>query len=123
MRPSPRGCIRATMAPTGHPIRLSTNEATMADQTQTQTKTPATYDVTLTMEGPADAQYPVGFTAKWSNGATMQVDARTLSDSMQLWCMVHGLKQKVFDAAAIARDPKTGKSATVAQKFEAANDV
>ena len=37
--------------------------------------------------------------------------------------MYHGFEQKVRDAGAIARNPKTGRSATPQEKFEAMNKV
>lgn len=35
----------------------------------------------------------------------------------------HGAKQKLIDAAAISRSKETGKSATIADKFDAVNEV
>ena len=37
--------------------------------------------------------------------------------------VLHGLKQKICDAAAIPRNPDTGRSATAAEKFAAMNTV
>lgn len=37
--------------------------------------------------------------------------------------LVHGLKQKIADAAAIERDPETGRSATAADKARAMRNV
>jgi hypothetical protein len=37
--------------------------------------------------------------------------------------VLHGLKQKIVDAAAISRNPDTGRSATIQDKFDAMNEV
>ena len=55
----------------------------------------------------------------FSNGARVTVDPRELSMDIIREATLHGLKQKLMDCAAIPRDSVTGKSATVADKFEA----
>lgn len=37
--------------------------------------------------------------------------------------VIHGLKQKISDRAAIARDPETGRSATPQEKFDAMQET
>ncbi len=59
----------------------------------------------------------------FSNGETLSVDAGTLSDDIVRQGLMHGLKQKLVDAAAIVRNPDTGRSATVADKFDAVKEV
>lgn len=49
----------------------------------------------------------------------ISIDTSTLSDAIRHAAMMHGLKQKLVDAAAIARDVETGRSATTADKYEA----
>ena len=46
-----------------------------------------------------------------------------LSDDIRHALMVHGLKQKIADAAAIPRDTETGRSATDAEKLAAMRAV
>lgn len=59
----------------------------------------------------------------FANGDTLEINAATLSKDIQNQAMMHGLKQKCIDAAAISRNTETGKSATVADKFAAVHDV
>lgn len=46
-----------------------------------------------------------------------------LSPAMIEHAALHGLKQKICDAAAISRDPETGRSATTETKFRAMHAV
>jgi hypothetical protein len=62
-------------------------------------------------------------TLTFANGQEITVDAAKLSDSIRNEALMHGLKQKLVDAAAIARNIETGQSATVADKFEAVKKV
>lgn len=62
-------------------------------------------------------------TLTFANGKTLIVDAAKLSDRIHLDAMMHGLKQKLVDAAAIARNPDTGASATVEDKINAVCEV
>lgn len=57
------------------------------------------------------------------NGRMLTVDARTLSTSILDAAIMHGLKQKVGDAAAISRNPETGRSASTDDKFDAMVEV
>ena len=52
---------------------------------------------------------------------TLAVDM--LTPEILRYAVLHGLKQKLVDAAAISRDPDTGRSATVADKLAAVQDV
>jgi hypothetical protein len=47
----------------------------------------------------------------------------TLSDDIKKQLMLHGLKQKLGDAAAMSRDPVTGKSASEGEKLLAIREV
>jgi hypothetical protein len=62
-------------------------------------------------------------TLRFSNGEQLSVDANALSPDIQQAAMMHGLKQKLIDAAAIARDPETGRTATIDDKFAAVREV
>lgn len=56
-------------------------------------------------------------------GETLVIDADTLGDDIRQQAMMHGLKQKLVDAAAMSRNPDTGKSATVQDKFASVQEV
>lgn len=59
----------------------------------------------------------------FSNGETLTIRANDLSAQILGQCAMHGLKQKLCDAAAISRNPDTGRSATVSDKFNAVREV
>ena len=56
-------------------------------------------------------------------GETLTADIQTLSPAIIAQLIAHGLKQKVVDAAAISRNPETGRTASVQDKWEAASAV
>lgn len=56
-------------------------------------------------------------------GRLIHVNAAELSDEIRHAAMMHGLKQKIVDAAAISRNPETGRSATITDKFDAMSEV
>lgn len=58
-----------------------------------------------------------------ASGNTITIDPSTLSDTIRAQATLHGLKQKLVDAAAIARDTATGRSATSADKEAAVKEV
>ena len=80
---------------------------------ETTKRTPA---ITATIEG-------MTLTFNGDNGRVLTIDARTLSTSILDAAIMHGLKQKVGDAAAISRNPETGRSATTDDKFDAMTEV
>lgn len=53
----------------------------------------------------------------------LNVQLRDLSDAMIEQAALHGLKQKIVDAAALSRNPDTGRSASVADKYNAMREV
>lgn len=59
----------------------------------------------------------------FSHGKTLQVRLSDLSPEILEQAALHGLKQKLVDAAAISRDPDTGRSATIEDKFAAVEQV
>ena len=81
--------------------------------TETTKRTPA---ITATIEG-------MMLTFTGDNGRVLTVDARTLSTSILDAAIMHGLKQKIGDAAAISRNPETGRSASTDDKFDAMVEV
>jgi hypothetical protein len=64
-----------------------------------------------------------GLQLMFSNGKILTLAAGQLSDSIQYEATIHGLKQKLVDAAAISRDPATGRSATIDDKYAAVKAV
>lgn len=64
-----------------------------------------------------------GLALTFSNGETLRVNLRELSDDIITQATLHGLKQKLVDAAAISRNPETGRSATVDDKYNAVREV
>lgn len=59
----------------------------------------------------------------FNNGVTLTLDTLALSPEMRQQAMMHGLKQKLVDAAAISRNPETGRAATVEDKYQAVKTV
>lgn len=59
----------------------------------------------------------------FSNGESITVRIRELSQDMVTHATLHGLKQKLVDAAALSRNPDTGRSATVADKYATVREV
>ena len=57
------------------------------------------------------------------NGRELRINAIELSPTICNMAMMHGLKQKIGDAAAISRNPDTGRSATTDDKFDAMGEV
>lgn len=101
----------------------------MSDETTTTTETPAQ----PTQPTPAQPAL-TGKRANWTiahkaEGETIMfsvkgagnlfLDMRKVHEANRKRAAIHGLVQRVSDAAAMARDSKTGASATPQQKFEA----
>lgn len=59
----------------------------------------------------------------FASGNTVEIDPQRLDHSIITQATLHGLKQKLVDAAAIARDTTTGKSASPADKEAAVMEV
>ena len=59
----------------------------------------------------------------FASGETLTVDHTKLSGAIVDAAILHGLKQKLVDAAAISRNPDTGASATAQDKFDAVKEV
>jgi hypothetical protein len=59
----------------------------------------------------------------FANEKFLAVDIRTLSDAIRHAATLHGIKQKLCDAAAISRDPATGRTATIDTKYDAVKEV
>lgn len=59
----------------------------------------------------------------FANGEALRIHEGMLTPELKAEALIHGLKQKLVDAAAISRNPDTGKSATVNDKFNAVMEV
>ena len=57
------------------------------------------------------------------HGEVLRVHPETLNPEIQRAAMLHGLKQKLVDAAAISRDTATGRAATIATKYDAVKEI
>lgn len=62
-------------------------------------------------------------TLKFAHGPSIEMDADRLTDVVIEQALMHGLKQKLVDAAAISRNPDTGASATAEDKYHAVREV
>ena len=62
-------------------------------------------------------------TVTFANGQQVTVDATRLNDDIRNMAVLHGIKQKLIDAAALPRDPITGRSATISDKISAVREV
>ena len=67
--------------------------------------------------------YGTTLTLTFQDGRELVVNAANLPDDIRTQAMMHGLKQKCVDAAAIARNTDTGRSATINDKFDAVEEV
>ena len=59
----------------------------------------------------------------FANGETLTMRGDALNHDVQQYAMMHGLKQKLVDAAAISRNPETGRAASVEDKYQAVKAV
>lgn len=59
----------------------------------------------------------------FANGETLAMRGDELNSDVQQYAMMHGLKQKLVDAAAISRNTETGRAATVEDKYQAVRTV
>ena len=60
---------------------------------------------------------------EFRHGETLRVHPETLNPEIQRAALLHGLKQKLVDAAAISRDTATGRAATIVTKYEAVKEI
>lgn len=62
-------------------------------------------------------------TLTFQDGRKLTIDGDKLAPEIKVAAMMHGLKQKTVDAAAIARDQTTGRSASLQDKFDAVEEI
>ena len=60
---------------------------------------------------------------EFRHGETLKLHPEALTPEIQRAAMLHGLKQKLVDAAAISRDTATGRAATIQTKFDAVREI
>jgi hypothetical protein len=70
-----------------------------------------------------DKDRAVALHLAFQGGTELALTADKLTQDILNEAVWHGLKQKLVDAAAISRDPETGRSATVADKMAAVTRV
>ena len=66
---------------------------------------------------------PYGLHLAFSHGEKLILRATDLSPTIVAQAIVHGLKQKLVDAAAISRNTETGRAASVQDKYDAVKEV
>ena len=66
---------------------------------------------------------PSGLALQFANGEALKLTAAQLTNSILEQAVWHGLKQKLVDAAAISRNPETGRAASVEDKYQAVKVV
>ena len=66
---------------------------------------------------------PCALHLKFTNGQELAITASQLTNHVMEYAIFHGLKQKLVDAAAISRNPETGRPATVEDKYQAVKTV
>lgn len=81
--------------------------------TVSETKTPA---ISATVSGSV-------ITVTASNGRFFSIDATALSEENRMAAIMQGLRKKLVDPAAMSRNPDTGASATIDDKFDACEEV
>lgn len=60
---------------------------------------------------------------EFAHGKRIELNPVDLADSVYKQAVYHGLKQKLVDAAAISRNPETGRSASIEDKYQAVKTV
>jgi hypothetical protein len=60
---------------------------------------------------------------QFRHGQTLEMLVENLTEEIKTQALMHGLKQKLVDAAAISRNTETGRSATIQDKFDAVKEV
>ena len=60
---------------------------------------------------------------EFRHGETLRLTPETLNPEIQRAALLHGLKQKLVDAAAISRDTTTGRAATIVTKYGAVKEI
>lgn len=64
-----------------------------------------------------------GMQLDFAGGQRLMITDAQIPESVRAYAVWHGLKQKLVDAAALSRDPETGRSATPDDKYQAVKTV
>ena len=83
--------------------------------TTTTTTTKKDIEATVTDDGTLILEF--------RHGETLRIHPESLNPEIQRAALLHGLKQKLVDAAAISRDTTTGRAATIVTKFNAVREI
>ena len=71
-----------------------------------------------------DIQMPIGIlTLTFANGKALTISKNDLTEEQQTRALLRGVKEKLVDAAAISRNPETGRPATIDDKYNAVRAV
>jgi hypothetical protein len=92
----------------------------MTNATQTTAKRNTAIKATVRRNEDGTAS---GLSLDFSHGKQLLINAVQLTDAIRAEALIHGLKQKLVDAAAISRNPDTGRSATIDDKYAAVRAV
>lgn len=93
---------------------------TATANTTTTTRIPAiSVETVQAVESTRTEIFHGQLTLKFADGTARVVDTANLTPDILSIALMHGLKQKFVDGAAIARNTETGASATLADKKEA----
>jgi hypothetical protein len=57
------------------------------------------------------------------HGEVLRIHPESLTPEIRHAALLHGLKQKLVDAAAISRDTATGRAATIVTKYDAVREI
>ncbi len=90
--------------------------ATTQTSTGTVVSTKAPKDVTTDI-------FKTVLTLNFANGNELTLDVNSLNPDIIIQATLHGLKQKLCDAAAIPRDTTTGRTADIDDKYAAVKAV
>lgn len=66
---------------------------------------------------------PRGLRLAFANGAELMIMPAELSEEIRAHALIHGLKQKLVDAAAVSRNPDTGRAASIDDKYNYVREV
>lgn len=91
--------------------------------TTKQAATPAISVETHTKWVSGLADNDVGVTIRFSDGEELYLGESMVSEDVRRHALAHGFKQKLVDAAAMSRNPDTGRAATLADKKAAVGEV
>ena len=87
----------------------------MATTTTTTTTTKKDIEATVGDDGTLILEF--------RHGETLRLRPEMLNPEIQRAALLHGLKQKLVDAAAISRDTATGRAATIVTKYDAVREI